>query len=233
MSLPGRQTIIPLSLDASTVFDNFYQAGNESIVLQLRRLLADDSKTSSLYLWGERGCGKTHLLHASCHSCSELGGSFHYVSFTQPDPLPEPCHIDSSALLCLDDVDRIAGSIDWQQSVLACYEHVINSGGKVVMAADSPPPSLGLQLKDLVSRMTAGGVYRISTLSDNDKIEALRMRAHRRGFKLDESVGQYILRHYKRDASSLFSLLDRLDKESLVEQRKVTIPFIKCYLSGR
>jgi len=44
---------------------------------------------------------------------------------------------------------------------------------------------------------------------------------------MPEEVVQYILSRYPRDLRSLFDLLERIDRASLVQQRRVTIPFLR------
>jgi DnaA family protein len=80
------------------------------------------------------------------------------------------------------------------------------------------------------SRLASGGVYRLVKLSEKDRIEALKSRAHLKGFELNDQVLHFIITHYRRDTVSLFSLLDRIDNMSLIEQRKITVPFIKSLL---
>ena len=49
--------------------------------------------------------------------------------------------------------------------------------------------------------------------------------------ELPETTGQYLLTHYPRELRFLCEQLDTLDRASLVEQRKLTIPFIKSVLN--
>ncbi|GAB1103251.1 MAG: hypothetical protein Sw2LagTSB_11380 [Shewanella algae] len=58
-------------------------------------------------------------------------------------------------------------------------------------------------------------------------MQALQLRARIRGFELPEDVGRFLLNRLARDLRTLFDVLDRLDKASMVHQRKLTIPFIK------
>ena len=58
----------------------------------------------------------------------------------------------------------------------------------------------------------------------------LRARASRRGLELDEAVLDYLFRRVGRDLGSLTSLLDRLDRESMAAQRRLTVPFLKSVI---
>ena len=67
----------------------------------------------------------------------------------------------------------------------------------------------------------------VQSLSDEDKVTALSLRAKQRGFGLSDEVAGYLLKHCPRDMKNLFTILDRLDDASLQAQRRLTIPFIK------
>ena len=96
-------------------------------------------------------------------------------------------------------------------------------------AAGAPPILQGTEglLADLVSRLQSGPVFHVPVLADEQKIEALKLRARQRGLELDKEPAQYLLNRFPRDLNALFEVLDRLDQESLVKQRRITIPFIR------
>jgi DnaA family protein len=51
------------------------------------------------------------------------------------------------------------------------------------------------------------------------------------GFEISPQAGRFLLTHCNRDLSSLWTLLIKLDKASLAEKRKITIPFLKKILN--
>ena len=79
-------------------------------------------------------------------------------------------------------------------------------------------------------RLTLALVFQLQSLSDEDKLRALQLRASRRGLQLSDEVGRFILTRGTRSMSALFELLERLDQASLQAQRKLTIPFLKATL---
>jgi DnaA family protein len=86
-------------------------------------------------------------------------------------------------------------------------------------------------LPDLKSRLTSGATYQVHRLSDEQKINALQLRASKRGLQLTKTVGQFLLTRCSRDMPLLFSTLQKLDKASLAEKRRLTIPFVKKVLA--
>ena len=101
----------------------------------------------------------------------------------------------------------------------------------MLVASHTPPAQIAWQLPDLGSRLTSGLIFAIQELLDTEKIAALQYRARKRALDLPQEVGQYLLSHYPRSMHDLFTALDRLDRYSLAEQRRLTIPFVKKVLS--
>src|SRR3546814_16810294 len=69
-------------------------------------------------------------------------------------------------------------------------------------------------------------------LDDDGRREVLGRRARRRGLAIDEAAIDWLLRRVDRDLSSLARLLDQLDRASLAEQRRITVPVMRQVLGG-
>jgi DnaA family protein len=135
--------------------------------------------------------------------------------------------LEQQALIAIDDVQAIAGMPQWEEALFHLYNRVRDYGHRLVVSATVAPAGLTLTLPDLISRLGWGPVFQLATLSDADKRAALQMRARRRGLELGNEVAEYLLRRCPRDMDSLFSLLNQLDRASLVAQRRLTIPFVR------
>jgi DnaA family protein len=51
-----------------------------------------------------------------------------------------------------------------------------------------------------------------------------------RGLILDEAVLDFLFSRTQRDLASLAALLDRVDREALAAQRRITVPFLRQLL---
>ena len=83
-----------------------------------------------------------------------------------------------------------------------------------------------------MSRLGWGLTYVLRPLDEPGVLEALACRARARGLELPGETAQFLLRRFPRDLPTLCSLLDTLDTASLVEQRRLTVPFVKSVLEG-
>ena len=226
------QTLIPADSGGDIAFESFYGSGNEILIRELGSLLSGVQSRPILYLWGESGSGKTHLLNACCMMAKKRSKPAIYVGLSgqQDDELDELMPVATNAILCLDDIDTIAGLDDAQAKILALYENLIQNSAALIVSGSAPPDKINLQLKDLQSRLAGGGVYHIRPLDEAGKQQALRHQAWTRGFDLDEKAIAFIMSRCRRDTGSLFTLLDKIDSASLRDQRKITIPFLKTLL---
>ena len=107
------------------------------------------------------------------------------------------------------------------------YNRLRDADTRLVVAAEKSPTGSDFKLADLASRMCWGPVYQLRMLDDEEKKTALQLRAKNRGLDLDDNVVDYLIKRSSRDMQSLFNLLDKLDKASLVAKRKLTVPFVR------
>ena len=195
-----RQLVLAISPLPHPTFGNFIPGANAELLAHLREAASGALPESVLYLWGEPGSGRSHLLSAA-RSAS-----------TRTD------------LTTADDVDKLD-----EAAQIALFNRINDaraSGGCVLAAGPCPPAQLALRA-DLRSRLGWGLVYQVHTLSDAEKAVSLHAEAARRGLALTEEVVWYLLNHVRRDLPSLFAILDELDRASLEHQRRVTLPLVR------
>lgn len=186
-----------------------------------------------LYLVGEAGVGKTHLLQAACAAATGAGLRAALLPLASAAGALTPAVLegwDAFDLVCVDDVQAVAGDTAWEHALFATFNALRARGGRWLAAGADVPSALGFALPDLASRLAAGPVFRLMPLDDADRERALALRAHHRGFELPSEVARYLLKRAPRDMQSLYDVLDKLDRASLAQQRRVTIPLLKSIL---
>jgi len=225
------QLPLGVRLRDDATFANYYPGANAAALGYVERLCeADAGWTESLiYLWGGEGVGRSHLLQAACLRVEQRGEPAVYLPLAEVVEYGTALldNLEQCELVCLDDLDAVAGRSDWEEALFHLFNRLRDSGRRLLLAASSSPRELPVQLADLQSRLTLALVFQLQSLSDEDKLRALQLRASRRGLHLSDEVGRFILTRGERSMSALFDLLERLDQASLQAQRKLTIPFLK------
>lgn len=231
------QLPLAIQLPDSATFSNLVEGDNGEAISHVQHCLsATESKCDgqAIYIWGASGCGKTHLLQAACHALSDQEAATVYLPLRDHEQL-DPMMLEGLeglALVCIDDIDAISGIGCWEDALFHLYNRMQTRQGYLLLAAHAPPTELDLVLADLSSRLSWGWVFQLQLLNDDEKKQALQLRAHTRGFSLSDEVGDYLLHYFSRDMHALFILLDRLDVASLIEQRRLTVPWVKKVLSA-
>ncbi len=229
---PGTQLPLAIGWRAAADFDQFVSGPNGLAVKSVREL-ANGQGHGCVYLYGQPGSGRSHLLRAACRTMGMRGQTAAYLPLGAPAELSPALlkGLEDVGLVALDDLDGIAGDADWEESLFHLYNRLLECRGRILVAASRRPCDLAMQLPDLVSRLSAGLVQRLLPLSDDQLLEALQRRAMSRGLDLPADTGRYLFGRLPRDAGTLFALLDVLDEKALAEQRRLTVPFVREVLS--
>jgi len=192
------QLVLDIGPAAEPDFDNYVAGPNAEAVASLRGFAAGATREAVMYLWGEPGSGRTHLLRAAAR--------------VNPD------------LIVADDVEKLD---DPAQQRLFAAINAAREGEPPVLAAGSQPPAQLALREDLRTRLAWGLVYQLKPLTDAEKALHLRAQAARRGLRLSDDVVAYLLTRLPRDLASLNAVLEALDRYSLASKRAVTVPLVR------
>ena len=233
------QLALAVQLPDDETFVSYQGQTNNNVVSQLKvfieQLLAEnvDQMINGLYLFGQSGSGKSHLIHASCTFANELGKSSICLSLNELKNLSVEVldGLENVDLVCLDDIHYIAGNGDWQRAIFDLYNRLSERGKCLLITGNVSVPRLNLSLPDLISRLSWGHVEQVKLLSDDEKMQAIQFRARQRGLYLSDEVVSFLMTRLSREMRALVSALDQLDSASIREQRRITIPFIKSVIN--
>jgi len=226
------QLPLPVRLPDEASFANFFVcAANRAAVARLQLFLA--AAGGSLVLHGPAGSGRTHLLQACCRELEARGGAIVYLPLGELRDVPPAdlfAGLEAHELVCLDDLDCVAGRRGWEEAVFHLFNRCAESGCRLLFAAARPPAHIGLALADLRSRLEGGLIAAVDEPADEDRIAALALRARNRGITLEPEVARFVWQRSARGMAALIAVLDRLDTASLGAGRRLSIPFVKSVM---
>ncbi len=228
-----QQLPLPMGLNPELSFAQFWPGANREVVEQLRQVGQGQGEPLIL-IWGERGHGKTHLLNACCSGAAEHG---HAAAYFPMHLLREhgPAAMEGAEaypIVCIDDVDVIAGTPGWELSLFNLFNRLRDAGHPLVISASLPPAQLGFALPDLASRLSWGLTLRLQRPAEEDTRQILQMKSRSLGLEMPDAVARFLMNHTQRDLPALTALLDRLDRASLAAQRRLTVPFVRGLISS-
>ncbi|HEX3842741.1 MAG TPA: DnaA regulatory inactivator Hda [Steroidobacteraceae bacterium] len=222
-----RQLPLGIRLPDRAVFASFLPARNGEALEHAGRV-ARGEIAGATWICGPPSAGKSHLLQAACSQVAESRGAGYF-------PLAQLASLGVGVLeglprlqcVCLDDLEAVAGRVEWEKAIFGLLRELEECGGTLVMAARPPPALLAWALPDLGSRCAAGAVLPLRALDEAEQQQALQLRARLRGFELPEETSRWLQRRFPRDMRRLYDLLDTLDLAALAAQRRLTVPFIR------
>ena len=193
-----QQLVLDIRPATEPDFDSYIPGPNAEALARVRGLATGAVREAIVYLWGEPGSGRTHLLRAAARVNPQL--------------------------IVADDVEALDPAA--QQQLFAAINAARDGAAPVLAAGKVSPAGLALR-EDLRTRLAWGLVYQLRPLADADKAEHLRAEAARRGLRLSDEVVGYLLTRLPRDLPTLNRVLDALDRYSLAAKRPVTLPLVR------
>lgn len=217
-----KQLVLDLALPEPEPFTDFAPGENAELLFQLGEWAASVPHVRFIYLWGETGAGKSHLLAAAARRSHAL------LIDASRERLPE--EVDPEAQLAVDNVEAL--DREGQERLFAHF-NTLRAGSGGLLASGSLPPMLLPILPDLATRLGWGLVYQLRPLSDPDKAAALQARARQLGFELAGEQADYLLRHAPRDLATLYALLAQANELALSKRKAVTTGLLREILQLR
>lgn len=234
----AEQLTLNVALREGSRFASFYQnAENADIFSELKAFslaFSPNQQQQQVFLWGPSQSGKSHLLQASCYQLSEQGLHASYLPLKVLSLYGSSVltGLHNSDLIAIDNLDSVLGDEYWEEGLFNLINHARVSGQRLLFSADKNPRHLKCCLPDLSTRLVWGSSYQLPALRSEEKPQLLQFRAQQRGFDLTDRVIDYIYKRHPRDMESLVKILDKLDRESLRQKTKITIPFVKQVLES-
>jgi DnaA family protein len=219
-----RQLILDLIPDHPPTLENFSVGGNADALTALAAWLSAENRETCLFLWGESGAGKTHLLRA----CGAESADTYVDAATDPDL--STLNADMP-FIAVDNVEALSSA--GQISLFNHFNRLRAIGGRLIAAAEAPPLQMTQALReDLRTRLGSGLIFRLRPLSDAEKIATLNAQATQRGMRLSPEALDYVLARAPRDMRSLSAFLAALDRYSLEHKRPLTMPLLREVLQA-
>jgi chromosomal replication initiator protein len=202
--------------------------GNQTALQFVHRFLASDPGENLLYLHGEAGSGKTHLLSAVSKSFSESPDK------PQPPLIPAECITAANCadivraaslhqVLILDNLHLLEDSSLIRTAIWQLFNDFYGSGRKIIAAATLPPKELDSLDDHLKSRFMWGLVARLDISDDGSRRMIMKKLADDRQLLLPDDVIDYLLLRLPRDIPSLAQAVELLKQHSFASQRKISL----------
>lgn len=209
------QLVLELAPPPEPTLGNFHSTGNAAALAAVQALMESGGV---LFLWGQAGCGKTHLLRAAASAAQARGTPAQYRGAGDQAPIAQ------AQFIAVDDVGSLPDAV--QAALFDAFNRMRPPGGAILAAGSLPPADLTLR-EDLRTRLGSGVVMQLRPLSEEEKRAVLTEHAARRGLALSPAIIDNLIARSARDLGSLIALVEALDRYSLRAKRAITLPLLR------
>ena len=234
---------IGLPLEPRYSFESFVVGKSNELAYNAARTLADGGPVSfnPLFLHGQTGLGKTHLMHAIGGElrAREPNAKVAYLSAEKfmveflaalraKDTISFKQRLRSVDLLMIDDVQFIAGKESTQEEFFHTMNEIISAGKRLVITADRSPQNLeGIQER-ILSRMAWGLVADINAADYELRLNILHTKAAAMpGSAVPPEVIEFLARKITSNVRELEGALNRVVAYARLVGKAVTIEFTR------
>lgn len=158
-----------------------------------------------LFIYGQSGLGKTHLLYAIASAVSNTYPNDRIIYIKGEDFTNELINsiqtarvqefrdkYRSSDILLVDDIQFIAGKDSTQEEFFHTFNTLYESKKQIVLTSDRPPKEINLLEDRLQTRFEWGLIADIQPPDYETRIAIIRMKAESLNIELSNEISDYI-----------------------------------------
>ncbi len=215
----------PENLIAEDTFDSFVVGSSNKFAYAAASAVANDpgAKYNPLFIHGNSGLGKTHLLNAICHAIKSQNPNANIVYTRGEDFTNELIRYISSKstnefhkkyrnadILLVDDIQFIAGREATQEEFFHTFNALYQAGSQIVLTSDRPPKEIALLEDRLQNRFEWGLTADIQPPDIETRIAIIKRKAEILNFTLPDDCVQFIAEKLKNNIRQLEGAVKRM-----------------------
>jgi chromosomal replication initiator protein len=227
-------------------FDQLIVGAHNQVAVAAARSICESpgQRYTPLYVFGEGGTGKTHLLHAMGHELLLRHNTLRIVITTAEEWVNEYVRdvgdrqFDAFRsrfrqrcdVLIVDDVQFLAGKTASQDEFLHMFDSLLEDRKQVILAGDRYPQDINGLHDKLKSRFQWGLATDLRPPDVVSRRAILDHKAHERGCALPLDVADYLSTHLTHNVRELEGALTRLHAYAQVMQQPLTLEIARIQL---
>lgn len=229
---------INLSDDYEYTFDTFIVGSSNKFAHAAAQAVAatPGRAYNPLFIYGNSGLGKTHLIHAIKNEIQEKNPSAKILylrgeQFT--NELVKSLEVKKMAefhdkyrsvdVLLMDDVQFISGKVQTQEEFFHTFENLYQAGKQIVLTSDRPPKEILMLEERLRSRFESGLLADVQPPEIETRMAIVRRKAAQLDVDLSDEVVEYIAEKIKSNIRQLEGAVKRVKAYHSIEGYTINI----------
>ena len=199
-----------------------------------------------LFLYGNSGLGKTHLLHAVCCeakrgfngaviqllSCEDFVNRF-IRAIEEGNLLGFQSQFRTVDALVIDDVQFLREREQSQEEFFHTFNALYNNGKQIILSADSPPSEIPSLEARLISRFGWGLVARIDPPTYETRVAVVQKKAHLRGLNISDAIAEYVAHKVHANIRELEGALTTIYALAIATGEEISLELAQRALEGQ
>jgi len=237
----ARQLVLNFPIQPKYDFSGFVVSEGSRFAFSMAQRICADRSFNMLYLSGGKGLGKTHLLMSIGNY---IAGNFpdqkvlyldggNFVETMQDTDSVEHAleQILDADYFLLDNIERISGHASVQEKLYLVYNSLMEKKKALVFAGNRPPDHLPDIADYLISRFQWGVMARLKPIDDTTTAKIIKKLGRDLELEIPDAIITYLLNRIPRDFQSIQNTVSRINRESYVQKKKITLPLVKGILN--
>ena len=227
-------------------FDSFVAGANSKFVYAAAKAVAEapGEAFNPLFIYGESGLGKTHLMHAIANeiarrypekkvlytTCENFLNEF-IDSIAQKTSAKFRFHYRNVDVLMIDDVQFLKNKTQVQEEFFHTFNELSSQNKQIVLTSDRPPKEIATLEERLRTRFEGGMIADIQPPDTETKIAILKKKAEDKKYIITDDVLEFLARDSGHDVRTLEGRLTKVIFASKLHEEPITLSLAKRALN--
>ncbi|MBE6682333.1 MAG: chromosomal replication initiator protein DnaA [Ruminococcaceae bacterium] len=224
-------------------FDNFVVGNSNKTAYTSARTVAEDPagpEFNPLFLHGDPGLGKTHLLYAITRELTAKHPDFNIIFVKGEDFMNELIEAlanktpvafrekyRNADMLIVDDIQFIAGKASVQEEFFHTFDKLYESGKQIVLSSDRPPKDMHQLEERLRSRFESGFISDIQAPDLELRVAILKRKAQNLGINVPNDVLMYLGENIKDNVRQIEGALKKMRALAYIQGEEINMSHAK------
>ncbi len=231
--------------DDSYTFENFIVGSSNKFAHAAAMAVAEKPSSNiynPLFIHGNSGVGKTHLMKAIKNSIKKNFPSYNILFITGEEFTNELVgairnqttnvfheRFRSVDVLLIDDIHFIAGK-DYAQEEFFNTFNSLYPEKQIVVTSDRPPKEINTLEERIRSRFESGIIADLSTPDFETRVGILKNKAEQLNLNIDDDILYYIAEQIKNNVRQLEGIIKKLQAYVTIHSNNLTMPLVQSYI---
>jgi len=232
-----------VKINPEYTFENFVVGSTNKFAYNACISVADfpAQNYNPLYIYGNSGLGKTHLLYAIANHAKKRHRNFKVLYVRGEDFANELIDNISTKkpmsyfrekyrnvdMILIDDIQFIAGKVAIQEEFFHTFNALHDQCKQIVLSSDVPPKDLKTLEARLKTRFEWGILADIQPPDTELRMAILKNKARSYGIELPDEILLYIAEHIKNNIRQLEGAVRKINAYKLLSGSKITLDKVK------